>query len=1362
MQYDSYRGKVNRVAAILGKMYARRLPILIALVALILVIAAMVVTKGLIVAETDCPTEVTYGDKLGYRVFVLWGRTTYEYREQGSTAWSTEKPVFPGNYQVRALGKTSLGETNYTDIHDFTVLPREITPTVADRSIEYGETPGVKADLAKGDQMSYTVQYESMTTSTRARIDPYSISITDQHGNDRMAGYVIVDTPMTALTVKPRSLQVTVQDASKVYDDVALSFDGYEITKGSLLEGDTLIAVFRATLTDAGTRKNTPELRVVGGMGDVTGFYDITVRSGTLTVEQRALIVRTGSVSYVYAGIEQSYPRYTLDPSTTLVSGHSLEVANAATILDCGTAENVLSFNVRNRAGGTETHNYAIFVEAGTLTVTPREVTVHTDSGTLVYDGTDQSYPYVTVENGVGDDYRAIQPATIRDVGQTENRMTVAFVRGDKDISFNYIIKGYTYGTVTVEPRPITVQIKNATKIFDKTVLKSNEFTFAKGNLARGHSMAIRTSGSVVFGTTENRYVEGSVLILDENVQDVTHNYDITVLNGTLTVTPRPLTITTGDAYKVYDGKPLTEKSFTFDRGALLEGHALNFKVVGTQTEAGYSKNTVDRDSVWVKDTATGEDVSQYYEIIYDEGILEVGPIRITVETRSGTWIYDGKTHYGSTDVTMTKGELLKGHYMIWESDAQTIRDAGSVKNAIYVDIRTADGEVMTHNYDIVYDFGILTVNRRPVTVRFRSTTVVYDGQPHVNTDCVLDDSSEYDFVLRHYPMVKEKNQVSYTNVGIYDILWKGKVDVYDPSEGRYVTDNYDLTVLNGSLAILKRPLTIRLDGSKVYDGKPLTDWHVTYLDSTSLAAGHILSAQPLGVPTDAVRAISEIDPDMDNFTITDEHGGDVLSNYSVKLEAGKFTVYKREIAVRSADAEKIYDGTPLTAPFGRVTEDSASLVEGHGLFLEVFGTGTEIGQYPNDYDPKSLVIWDENGNRDVTHNYDVARWEKGTLTVKYDVSVVVTTGSATKIYDKTPLVCDEYTVEIVRGMLPEGFAVNVDVIGRITRVGYTENTATVTVTDGEGNDVTALVVLDIRYGVLTVLETTDPDDPPEPPAIEKPILELIPAFCHKVYDGTYLYPADELVLTPMLAMLLEQGYTYTVRVAGLQKEIGDGESHVVTFTLYDSNGEDVTDEYELVRLDGLLRVTAPAVEVFLYPLDKVYDGRPAVWGREDYEIRYLPDGLTLELNIRVHIDVGFLTLAELNRDQSLYVTYRITQNGLDVTDRYPLAFTLPEGMEDVPVLTVKRRELELTAASETRVEDGTPLTNASVYLSKGMLADGHTLEAYAEGSQQGVGTAVNRVMTEAVVIRDASGRDVTHNYHVSAVDGSLTVMEAP
>ena len=284
------------------------------------------------------------------------------------------------------------------------------------------------------------------------------------------------------------------------------------------------------------------------------------------------------------------------------------------------------------------------------------------------------------------------------------------------------------------------------------------------------------------------------------------------------------------------------------------------------------------------------------------------------------------------------------------------------------------------------------------------------------------------------------------------------------------------------------------------------------------------------------------------------------------------------------------------------------------------------------------------------------------------------------------------------------------------------------------------------------------PDTPVTPPDVTKPELILIPAFSHKTYDGTPLYAKNELTLTPELEALLALGYTYTVRVSGSQTEIGDGFSVVSEFTLLDPSGKDVTDTFRYTKESGLLRVTPAAVEVLLYPLTKTYDGRPAVWSEGDYTVISLPDGATLTLTVSIPADsLGYITLAELNRHTADYAVYRVIRNGTDVTAQYPIVFTLPAGMEDTPVLTVKARSLELTAASETRVDDGTPLTNATVYITKGTLVPGHTLTATAQGTQTGVGTSENTV--GAVVIRDQNGKDVTSLYAIRRVKGTLTLL---
>lgn len=1648
MQYEIYRDKVKKVAAFLGKMYAHMTLIILSLVAIALVVAAMVVTKGLMLTQSTCPETVTYGEKLDFSATFLWSRTKYEYLREGETDWTTEKPVTPGTYSVRASGKTSFGERNYTDTHTFTVLPREITVSVSDTRITYGETPRVSADLAKGDTLHCEILYARYAPTTEVWVNPDGLRITDKNGNDRTACYIISDTPRSTIRITPRPMTVTVQDASKVYDDVLLTFDGYEITKGTLFGEDSLVAVFHDSIREVGSTSNTPTLRVYNAAGeDMTELYELTVRSGTLTVEQRPLIIKTGSVTYIYSGHNMDRRVYEVDPSTSLVAGHYLEIKSAPKLLDCGSVPNALTFTVLNSTGNRDvSHNYAIFVEAGTLAIAPREVTVSTESAELVYDGTPQSHPYAIVENGVGDDYRAVNASTQTGVGQVENRMTLEFYRGNQNITDNYRIVGYSYGTLKVIPRTLVLRMEDDRKIYDGTPLTSSAFVFQRGtSLVDGHTMTLKGAGSVVFGEVSNPYLEGSARILDRDGQDVTANYDISrVTAGTLTVDPRPITVSTATATKIYDGTPLRNDSWEVTSGSVLGGHELRVTLPKhTVTEVGSVVNAVDYARTRVLNTNTQEDVTHFYNISYEEGTLTVTNRPITVGTASGKWMYDGQSHMGSTELYLREGSLVAGHTLTpppesLPSDVTTVKNAGKTQNMVTARILDGSGNDVTHNYTVQYEYGILTVHKRPITVQVSSLTVTYDGKPHASAELTLTPDSPYRLVTGHALRIKNEHIRTFTNVGTYDNA--PTVSVYDTADGSYVTDNYEITRINGVVTVETRPLTLQINGEKIYDGIPLTVWRTDITNGTSLAEGHTVTASPVEIPTDAGTVQSVLDSS--SIRIRDAFGNNVINNYSITWQRGNLTVHRRPVSLQTATAEKVYDGTPLTDDRVTVTPDSMPLLEGDTVILRVYGSGTQVGHYPNSAYEHSFRVY-RNG-MDVTQNYELERIDEGILTVKYDTVLRISTGSASKDYDGFPLFCDDYTVDVIAGTLPEGCTVYVNVTGSILRPGTAENTATVTVWDEDGTDVTEFMTVNCRFGALTVrpisednslfgrfmastsgtlylrmasygdyngkgfdaatpyngtlsggytlnylpaavlqylnltekhtvyfkdmqafmlpyymeiggsapvvgsdtrydltvgptytasyysvedpytlleafgnvpaalkplilgsyssaeqkyrsfvydhylsidretltfmkqiisaqgfnasdptvirdvaayvrnaatytlyydpaldessnvavaflrdyregkcvhyataatmlyralgiparyvtgfmvegqegewVDITNPGhawvevyvdclgwvqvevtgssgdpgpgiNPPEDP--EKPTLELIPAFRSKIYDGSPLYSDNALTVTPTLEALLELGYTYTVRTAGSITDVGDGESYITEFCLIDPNGIDVTQSYNLVKKNGLLRITPAAVEVFLYPMVKTVDGRPAVWSEGDYSVLTLPDGVTLTLTVSLPAyDLGYVTLAELNLRMGEYVTYKLTRGGQDVTAQYPLTFTLPEGATDSPVLEVRRRAIEVTAASETRIYDGTPLKNDTAYLSKGSLISGHRLVVTTVGTCNTVGTIINRVAS--VIILDRNDNDVTRLYNVTKQNGALTLLAPP
>ena len=110
-------------------------------------------------------------------------------------------------------------------------------------------------------------------------------------------------------------------------------------------------------------------------------------------------------------------------------------------------------------------------------------------------------------------------------------------------------------------------------------------------------------------------------MIKDASGENVTSKFNIKVEKGSLEVTKRPLTITTGDKTKVYDGKALTDRDVPTREGQL-KAHNIKLEFTGSQTKVGSSDNSVKVLSIYDKET--NADVTKNYEITYKFGKLTV------------------------------------------------------------------------------------------------------------------------------------------------------------------------------------------------------------------------------------------------------------------------------------------------------------------------------------------------------------------------------------------------------------------------------------------------------------------------------------------------------------------------------------------------------------------------------------------------------------------------------------------------------------------------------------------------------------------------------------------------------------------
>ena len=423
-----------------------------------------------------------------------------------------------------------------------------------------------------------------------------------------------------------------------------------------------------------------------------------------------------------------------------------------------------------------------------------------------------------------------------------------------------------------------------------------------------------------------------ALFVMDESEIDVTYNYNIVVVEkGILSITPRPITITSSDATKPYDGTPLVHNQFELVDCLLGMGDVISAETTGTQTKVGWSYNTYDRKAL--KIVCGDDDRTDNYEITFQNGKLTVTATLIFYPV-DATKPYDGKPLTAS-DV---RGNILWDDYLamgyqvikVVYGGSQTI-EGESKSTIIELVIADANGNVaLTYKEGVGYecndpniqvdDFavepGLLTVTAaetRVIEIYIYSTSTTYDGKAHG-----IDKN-----MWMYVPGFKLEKGGEFTILGFnLSLTNAGKITAFDinddcallPEERKdnfinytYTVDGYDFTrycqikLVNldptaeeGSdydvLTVNRRKITLTAGSAtaEYSEGAELVYDHYD-MTSGSLANGHTLSEiKVVGTLTEVGTATNEID--RETVDITDADGKSVISNYEIRCVDGTLT----------------------------------------------------------------------------------------------------------------------------------------------------------------------------------------------------------------------------------------------------------------------------------------------------------------------------------------------------------------------------------------------------------------------------------------------------------------------------------------
>lgn len=503
-----------------------------------------------------------------------------------------------------------------------------------------------------------------------------------------------------------------------------------------------------------------------------------------------------------------------------------------------------------------------------------------------------------------------------------------------------------------------------------------------------------------------------------------------------LTVTPRSVTITSGNASKMYDGTPLTKHEVTYGGDNFVAGEGADITYTGSQTIVGSSENTF---TFELKDGTAKEN----YNITTNYGELKVTDSdKLSVTATGYDSMYDGQTHNGN--VTATEGATLSystDNGETWTATEPTIKNVGEIK--VIVKASMANYSDATAEYT-------LKVTPRPVTLTSETASKPYDGTPLTKPEVTVTGDG---FVDGEVTDIKATGSV--TNVSDSPVT---NTIVYTTTD-KFVEDNYNITKAEGKLTITPLAVTVTAKDYTKYVGEKDPAFEATVTGT-------------INNDTVSYTISREAGDTAGTYPITPA-GAEAQGNYTVTYKAGMLTIKERPYRPNPSITDKItveitgnsdsvvYDGTEHSVKDYTVKISDSRYTEKDFTFSgKALASGVNAGTYEMGLKADQF----KNANARFK-NVEFIIKADGVLTITQR-PLTITAGSAEGI---APVTCDKYTVE---GLATGDKVDSVKITGIQSEPGESPNVASdAVIKNAKGEDVTANYKITYVDGVLKAIE---------------------------------------------------------------------------------------------------------------------------------------------------------------------------------------------------------------------------------------------------------------------------------------------------
>ncbi|MDP3393508.1 YDG domain-containing protein, partial [Sediminibacterium sp.] len=576
-----------------------------------------------------------------------------------------------------------------------------------------------------------------------------NVSITGYALTGSAAGNYTLTAPsgITA-NITPKALGVTANTIIKTYGDVLTSGPGKTaFTSSGLVVGETIASVTLTYGTGAAGTDPVAATNVggivasapVAGVGFNPSNYTITYTAGDLTVGTRSLNINATAVNKIYGDVLSDGAGYTGFNAVGLQNGESAGTVTvaygtgAAATDPVGTTVGGVSIN--SLTGGTiNPSNYAITYNGTDLNVVARTLNITANNvsktiGAVLTGGAGSSDFIATgLQNGetagtVTITYTGVGPTAPATAGVYSGSVEPSAITGGSINAANYSIN-YIAGDITVSAGSITITATNENKPYG-TALSSGSgktaFTLT-GTLQPGETITTVTLTYGAGGAAGDPIGANAGTIVPSLPVGtggfVASNYIITYVNGDITVTTAPLTITATNETKSY-GTALTSGAgkTTFTSVGLASGETIA-SVTLTYGTGGLATAAVASNVGTIVPSAPVAGVgfnASNYSITYTNGDITVTPAALTVTANAvqknrGDVITSPATGVTAfTSSGLQNSETIGSVTMNYGTGAAALDPVGVNVGSVVPSAATG-GTFTASNYTITYTPNDLTV----------------------------------------------------------------------------------------------------------------------------------------------------------------------------------------------------------------------------------------------------------------------------------------------------------------------------------------------------------------------------------------------------------------------------------------------------------------------------------------------------------------------------------------------------------------------------------------------------------------------------------------------------------------------------